>query len=92
MAKTKRQVKNHKYLVCAIYRISTGSITRVKYVGVVLASSSPSAITKAKKKHKTNGEIPDKYVASRIFGSFQTTPSGRTFTCEELLSINKGRQ
>ena len=81
-----RKTKKRKYLVCAIYRISTDSLTRVQHVGVVLASSPLSAITKAKKKHKTNGEIPNKYVASRILGSFQTMPSGRTFTCEELLS------
>ncbi len=90
MAKTKRQVKNHKYLVCAIYRTSTDSLTKVKHVGIVMASSPLSAVTKAKRKHKTNGEIPNKYVASSIICSFQTVPSGRTFTCEELLSRKQG--
>lgn len=86
MTKTQRRVKEHKYLVCAIYHVSSEILTRIQHVEIVMASSPLYAINKAKRKHKTNGIEPRKYVASIILGPFQTNPSGRTYTCEELLS------
>ena len=82
-------LKDHKYLVCAIYRSqsSRNDLTRVDHVGIVLAHSPFSAITIAKEGHNPDGEKPSKYVASIILGTFQTTPSGRTFTCEELVTL-----
>ncbi len=88
------KTKPHKYLVCAIYRnqLFRNDLTRVEHVGIVLAYSPFSAVKITERGyekrgyHLGKGEKPSKYVASRILGPFQITPSGRTYTCEELLS------
>ncbi len=90
MSKTKRQVKNDKYLVYAVYN-SMGTLTKIGHVGIVLARSSFSAITIAKRNHNPDGEKPNKYVASLILGPFRVNMfSERTFSCEELLSAKRG--
>lgn len=85
-------LKDHKYLVCAIYRDqpSINDLTRVDYVGIVLAHSPFSAVTIAKRDHNPDGEKPSKYVASLILGPFQINMfSSQTYTCEELLSLER---
>ncbi len=89
MSIKQRQAQDHQYLVCAIYRDKTPSInglTKVEHVAIVVTSSPLSAINISKKGHDPGEDKPNKYVASRILGTFQTVPSGRTYTCEELFS------
>jgi len=86
-------LKEHKYLVCAIYRDqpSISQFTRIDYVGIVLAYSPFDAVKVAKRGHNPGEEKPRKYVASLILGPFRINAfSDRTYTCEELLSIRKG--
>lgn len=90
MSSTQRRVKNHKYLVCAIYdgEGSIGGTTRIEHVKIVTARSPFSAKLAAKKNHNPEGEKPTSYVASLILGSFKLNASShKTHTCEELLSI-----
>ncbi len=86
----RKQGKNHKYLVCAIYadQFSTGDITRIDHVKIVTAPSPFSAKVIAKKHHKFEGVKPSSYVAARILGPFKVNAfSHQTYSCEDLLTI-----
>jgi len=89
MSITQRRVKDHKYLVCAIYdeKDSTDGATKIEHVKIVLASSPFSAKVIAKKNHNPKGEKPTSYVASLILGPFKLNASSyQTYMCEDLLS------
>ena len=92
MSVTQVQVKDHKYLVCAIYdQIPVDNITRVDHVGIVSASSPFSAVVKARKNHNPGEVKPTKYVASLILGPFKVNAfSNQTFACEELITTRIG--
>jgi len=90
---TRRQAKNHEYLVCAIYhnQYLIGGLTRIAHAGIVLARSPSSAIAIVSRDYNPNREKPTKYVASLILGPFRVNAfSNQLYTCEELLSIRKG--
>ncbi len=81
---------NHKYLVCSIYgdQFSSGGITRIENVKIVMAASPFSAKVMVKKQHKPKGVKPTTYVASLILGPFKINAfSHQMYSCEDLLTV-----